>query len=196
MEEDSSFTDKEFEEFNSNELTYFMHDNIRHTSSKFWYQEIYDDCSFCMYQKSLPIGNHTSLKIGPLRTSLSNLFSMGYYFEIQSWTFRRKHPLILKNNEKEIYILKYLTTKELTKYESFSELLGDEYNLDFKEYKEKKPDVLVRIIRKEVPVQKDPLDELMLRYPKYKKPINFIGNLTIEVYTKQQLKKQRDLHYG
>lgn len=171
--------------------------NIVVTTSAFWERADYDDGSFTIYQKKIGL-THKKIRFGPLDTTLKDLIAMGFILCVESFTHRKKHSLIIRR-DKEVYKLKTLTSDDLTKYADLFSHVRDDSSVDYhqkiKDTSEDKPRTIVEVreVIKEVRIQTDPFEELMLRYPVKRKPVEFVGNQTISEYVKQQLKENRRL---
>ena len=176
---------------------------VKITSSSFWEREDYDDGSFIIQQNTQGIHNKT-IRFGPLETTLKDLLVMGFVLCVESFAHRKKHSLILRRG-KEVYKLKTLTTDELNRYPDMFSHVRDGITLDHHvnngkdEVETSEPKVIikqvVKEVIKEVRIETDPFEELMLRYPVVRKPVEFVGNQTIGEYVKQQLKENRRLQY-
>lgn len=171
--------------------------NIKVTTSAFWERSEYDDGSFTIHQNRIGLTNK-KIRFGPLETTLKELLDMGFTMCVDSFTHRKKHSLIIRRG-KEVYKLRTLTSEDLTKYADLFSHVRDDSSLD---YHHKTNDTSVdktqtivemREVIKEVRIQTDPFEELMLRYPVVRKPVEFVGNQTIREYVKQQLKENRRL---
>ena len=168
------------------------------TSNSFWEREDWDDGSFIMRQLERGVIDKT-LRFGPLTAKLSELQSKGFFLTIESFNYRKKHSLILRNidNRRESYKLATITNSDLGTQEDLTMFIRDDAKPDYHQYVPLKP--IVKIVKKEVikevMVKTDPFEELLMRYPLERKPVEFIGNLTLNEYVKQQLKANRKLHY-
>lgn len=176
---------------------------VKVTSSSFWQREDYDDGSFIIHQNRHGVHNKT-IRFGPLETTLNDLLVMDFVLCVESFAHRKKHSLILRRG-KEVYKLKTLTTEDLIKYPDMFSHVRDGITLDHHvnngkdEVETSEPKVIikqvVKEVIKEVRIETDPFEELMLRYPVVRKPVEFVGNQTIGEYVKQQLKENRRLQY-
>lgn len=176
---------------------------VNTTSSSFWEREDYDDGSFVICQNTTGVHNK-KIRFGPLETTLSDLISMGFSLCVESFTHRRKHSLIIRRG-KEVYKLRTLITEDLTKYPDMFSHVRDDIILDHHVNNSKgvvetpEPKIIikqvVKEVIKEVRIETDPFEELMLRYPVTRKPVEFVGNQTIQEYVKQQLKEHRRQNY-
>lgn len=168
---------------------------VKITSTSFWEIQEYDDNSFVMTQTKIGYSNPT-LKFGPLSTSLNELMKSGFFLSIDSFSHRRRHALTL-TNDKERYKVGSLFTQDLKKYEDLSGFVRQNIRPDYQN-RSFTPKKVLRgntLLNKVNVQQADPLDELKLKYPVTRKPVEFIGNQTIEEYVKTQLKQHRRLHY-
>lgn len=149
------------------------------SSTDFYIRADFDDGSFLIEQPVAPKINKT-LRFGPLKATLSELYSQGFRLFVESFSHRRKHKLILRNTQKprEAYKLATIFNVDLRKNSDLSIFVKDHsephYQLD-----------------KPVGTARDPLDELKEKYPVKPKHVKLIGNLTFEEYVKQQLKQNR-----
>lgn len=170
---------------------------IKITSTSFWEREDYDDGSFIVRQLNAGILDKT-LRFGPLTTSLNQLYAMGFTLIIESFTHRKKHSLVLRRREEE-YKLATIYSRDLNKYDDLTLHVKDQSNPDYKSSlaraNKQEPRIIIQEVIKEIKVETDPFDELMLMYPVTRKPVEFIGNQTIKEYVQQQLKEHRKLHY-
>lgn len=172
---------------------------VKITSTSFWEREDYDDGSFIMRQLNAGQLDKT-IRFGPLTATLGKLFAMGFILVIESFTHRKKHSLILKK-DKEEYKLATIFSGDLNKYEDLTLHVKDQSAPDYKSAQskvndeQKQPHIIIKEVIKEVRIETDPFEELMLRYPVTRKPVEFVGNQTIQEYVKQQLKEHRRLNY-
>lgn len=168
------------------------------TSNSFWSREDWDDGSFIMRQVTPGVLDKT-LKFGPLTAKLSELRARGFFLAIESFNYRKKHSLILRNidNHRESYKVATIVNGDLNKHQDLSAFIRDQSEPDYHQYVPLKPHVKIveKEVIKEVMVKTDPFEELLMRYPLERKPVEFIGNLTLNEYVKQQLKENRKLHY-
>lgn len=168
------------------------------TSNRFWEREDWDDGSFIMRQLNPGVLDKT-LKFGPLTAKLSELQARGFFLTIESFNYRKKHSLILRNktNHRESYKVATITNSDLSTQEDLAMFIRDVAEPDYHQYVPLRPVVKVveKEVIKEVMVKTDPFEELLMRYPLERKPVEFIGNLTLNEYVKQQLKENRKLHY-
>jgi hypothetical protein len=172
------------------------------TSNIFWEREDWDDGSFIVHQLDRGVLDRT-LKFGPLSAKLSELYAKGFILTIESFTHRRKHSLILRNsnNYREYYKVATVTNDDLSKVDDLTRFIRDGSKPDYHVTQANiaKPQEIIKIVEKEVikevMIESDPLDQLLMRYPLKRKPVEFIGNLTLDEYVKQQLKENRKLHY-
>ena len=164
------------------------------TSNSFWEREDWDDGSFIMRQLNRGVIDKT-LRFGPLTAKLSELQSKGFFLTIESFNYRKKHSLILRNidNRRESYKVATIFNGDLNKHQDLSAFIRDGAEPDYHQYVPLRP--VVKVVEKEVMVKTDPFEELLMRYPLERKPVEFIGNLTLNEYVKQQLKANRKLHY-
>ncbi len=172
------------------------------TSNIFWEREDWDDGSFIVRQLDRGVLDRT-LKFGPLSAKLSELYAKGFFLTVESFTHRRKHSLILRNsaNRRESYKVATVTNDDLSKIDDLTRFIRDGSKPDYlaAEANMMKTKEIVKIVEKEVikevMIKPDPFDELLMRYPLARKPVEFIGNLTLNEYVKQQLKENRKLHH-
>jgi len=168
------------------------------TSNSFWEREDWDDGSFIMRQLNPGIIDRT-LRFGPLTSKLSELQGRGFFLTIESFNYRKKHSLILRNktNHRESYKVATIANDDLGKHSDLTMFIRDVAEPDYHQYVPLRPVVKVveKEVIKEVMVKTDPFEELLMRYPLERKPVEFIGNLTLNEYVKQQLKENRKLHY-
>lgn len=168
------------------------------TSNSFWSRKDWDDGSFIMRQVTPGVLDKT-LKFGPLTAKLSELRARGFFLTIESFNYRKKHSLILQNidNHRESYKVATIFNDDLNKHQDLSAFIRDQSEPDYHQYVPLKPVVKIveKEVIKEVMVKTDPFEELLMRYPLERKPVEFIGNLTLNEYVKQQLKENRKLHY-
>lgn len=168
------------------------------TYTGFYKREDWDDGSFIINQSTRGTLDKT-LRFGPLTAKLSELQARGFFLTIESFTHRQKHSLILrnKNNPSESYKVAVITKDNLNKHADLTMFIRDQSEPDYHLHGPPKP--LVKIVEKEVikevMIEGDPLDQLLKRYPLKRKTVEFIGNLTLDEYVKQQLKENRKLHY-
>lgn len=175
----------------------------RKSSNSFWEREDWDDGSFIVNQFKRGALDKT-LKFGPLSAKLSELYSKGFFLTVESFIHRRKHSLVLRNskNHRESYKVATVTNDDLGRLGDLTRFIKDQVKPDYHSVSASMAAKATEIIRfiekeviKEVIVQTDPLDELLKRYPLERKPVEFIGNLTLNEYVKQQLKEHRKLHH-
>lgn len=172
------------------------------TSNSFWEREDWDDGSFIVRQLDRGVLDRT-LKFGPLSAKLSELYAKGFILTVESFTHRRKHSLILRNlnNYRESYKVAKVTNDDLSRIDDLTRFIRDGSKPDYlaAEANMMKTKEIVKIVEKEVikevMIKPDPFDELLMRYPLARKPVEFIGNLTLNEYVKQQLKENRKLHH-
>lgn len=167
-------------------------------SNGFWEREDWDDGSFIMRQLNPGVIDRT-LRFGPLTSKLSELQKRGFFLTIESFNYRKKHSLILRNktNHRESYKVATIANDDLGKHSDLTMFIRDGSEPDYHQYVPLRPVVKVveKEVIKEVMVKTDPFEELLMRYPLERKPVEFIGNLTLNEYVKQQLKENRKLHY-
>lgn len=171
-------------------------------SNSFWEREDWDDGSFIVRQLDRGVLDKT-LKFGPLSAKLSELYAKGFILTVESFSHRRKHSLILRNlnNYRESYKVATVTNDDLSKIDDLSRFIKDGSKPDYHvtQANMAKPQEIIKIVEKEVikevMIKPDPFDELLMRYPLKRKPVEFIGNLTLDEYVKQQLKENRKLDY-
>ena len=157
-------------------------------STSFYTRLDYDDGSFIITQNTVGPFDKV-IRFGPLKTNLSELFKMGFILEIQGWKNSMNQKLRLVRG-KEKYKLRRIRTSDIGAHDNLVQWVRDATEPHYEPYTtERKPKEII----KEVRVQTDPFEELMLRYPVNKKPIEFIGNQTLNEYVKQQLREQRRL---
>ncbi len=177
---------------------------VKITSTSFWEREDYDDGSFIVRQLNAGVLDKV-IRFGPLTTTINQLYAMGFTLSIESFTHRKKHSLVLRR-DKEEYKLATIFTSDLAKYEDLTMHVRDQSEPDYrssmasaKEETKQEPHVIIREVEKEVikeiRIETDPFEELMLRYPVTRKSVEFVGNQTISEYVKQQLKENRRLQY-
>jgi hypothetical protein len=172
------------------------------TSNIFWEREDWDDGSFIVRQLDRGVLDRT-LKFGPLSAKLSELYAKGFILTVESFSHRRKHSLVLRNsnNYRESYKVATVTNDDLSKIDDLTRLIKDGSKPDYlaAEANMMKTKEIVKIVEKEVikevMIKPDPFDELLMRYPLKRKTVEFIGNLTLDEYVKQQLKENRKLDY-
>jgi hypothetical protein len=172
---------------------------VKITTSSFWERNDYDDGSFTIEQVKHGAVNK-KIRFGPLETTLEDLLATGFHLCVESFVYRKKHSLIIRRG-REVYKLRTLATDDLTKYPDLFSHVRDNSSLDYhqktNELAVDKPQVIVKVetkeVIKEVRIQTDPFEELMIRYPVVRKPVEFVGNQTIREYVKQQLKENRRL---
>lgn len=148
----------------------------------------YDDGSFDIQQSVIgPIDK--TIRFGPLQAKLSELFALGFILQIEGWKNHRSQKLrLVRGNEQ--YKLAKIRTDAMDRLQDLTTLIRDCNSPSF-EIDTDKP--RTKLIIKEVRIQTDPFEELMLRYPVVRKPVELIGNQTIDEYVKQQLREQRKL---
>lgn len=148
----------------------------------------YEDGSFTITQNMMgPIDK--SIRFGPLTTKLSHLFALGFRLEINGWKNSRNQKLRLIRG-REQYKLAKIPTHCLNQYQDLTMWVKDGNKPHIEPYTvEHKPKEII----KEVRVETDPFEELMLRYPVRRKTVEFVGNQTLEEYVKNQLREQRRL---
>lgn len=148
----------------------------------------YDDGSFIITQNIVgPIDK--SVRFGPLTTKLSHLFALGFRLEIDGWKNRRNQKLRLVRGDEQ-YKLAKIPTWRVSEHQDLTMWVRDGSAPHFEPYTvDPKPKEII----KEVRIETDPFEELMLRYPVRRKTVEFVGNQTLEQYVKQQLREQRRL---
>ncbi len=155
---------------------------IVETNTSYYTRKDYDDGSFNIEQYTTGPFDKT-LAFGPLTVKLSELLVKGFHLNINGWKNNSNQKLHLIRGA-ERYKLQKIPTHELNKYEDLTQWVKDYTKPHFEPYTVKyKP----REIIKEVRIETDPFDQLMLRYPVRRKTVKFIGNQTLEEYVKQQL---------
>jgi hypothetical protein len=158
------------------------------TSTSFYTRLDYDDGSFIIRQNTIGPFDRV-IRFGPLKTNLSDLFKKGFKLEIQGWKSTMNQKLCLVRG-REKYKLRKIRTSDIGRYDNLVQWVKDVMEPHYEPYTvEHKPKEII----KEVLVQTDPFEELMLRYPVKRKPVEFIGNQTLKEYVKQQLREQRRL---
>jgi len=167
-------------------------------SNGFWEREDWDDGSFIMRQFDPGVVDKT-LRFGPLTSKLSELQRKGFFLAIESFNYRKKHSLILRNKfvSRESYKVATIANADLGKHQDLTMFIRDGSEPDYHAYVPVRPVVKIveKEVIKEVMVKTDPFEELLMRYPLERKPVEFIGNLTLNEYVKQQLKANRKLDY-
>jgi hypothetical protein len=167
-------------------------------SNGFWSRKDWDDGSFVMHQLDPGVIDRT-LRFGPLTSKLSELQRKGFFLTIESFNYRKKHSLILRNKfvSRESYKVATIANADLGKYQDLTMFIRDGSEPDYHSYVPVRPVVKIveKEVIKEVMVKTDPFEELLMRYPLERKPVEFIGNLTLNEYVKQQLKANRKLDY-
>lgn len=167
---------------------------VKISSTRFWEREDYDDGSLVIRQLDKGMIDKT-LRFGPLTTTLYALYAMGFHLAIESFIHRKKHSLFLTNGKEE-YKLATITAADLLKYDDLMKHVKDQAKPDYRQIiSGKNPSYIIKDEVKEVKIETDPFEELMLRYPLNRKPVEFVGNQTVKEYVKQQLKEHRRLHY-
>lgn len=167
-------------------------------ATTFYEYQDWDDGSFIINQYNHGTIDKT-LRFGPLTAKLSELLARGFYLTIESFAYRRKHNLILRNinDRRESYKVAVIANEDLYRHKDLTMFIRDQSEPDYHPPGPPKP--LVKIVEKEVikevMIEVDPFDKLLMRYPLKRKPVEFIGNLTLDEYVKQQLKENRKLHY-
>ncbi len=161
---------------------------VKKYTSKCWTKKISDDNSFVMHQSVCGEYNHT-LKFGPLQATLKELMEMGFIMEVYGFLHSRNQILrIIRGNER--YKLSKIPTSQLLRFDDLTKFVKDAKKV----HCEKEILNDLEFIHKLVPKsEKEPLDILMEKYPLKRKPIEFVGNQTLEHYVKQQLREQRRL---
>jgi|688.fasta_scaffold345461_2 hypothetical protein len=158
---------------------------------KLYTRKDYDDGSFAIDQLNFGLTDRI-LKFGPLCTKLSYLYTIGFFLSINSCIRNRKHKLILRNKHKtESYKVANVTNEDLRKTVDLAALIREQLKVNSvmaAEIVEAEKEII-----KEVVINNDPFDELLKKYPLGRKPVEFIGNLTLNEYVKQQLKEHRKL---
>jgi hypothetical protein len=157
-------------------------------STSFYTRLDYNDGSFIIRQNTVGPFDRV-VRFGPLKTNLSDLFKIGFTLEIEGWKNSMNQKLHLVR-DKEKYKLAKLKTSDIGRYDNLVQWVKDATEPHYEPYTVKrKPKEII----KEVRVQTDPFEELILRYPVKRKPVEFIGNQTLNEYVKQQLREQRRL---
>lgn len=158
------------------------------TEKSYYTRKDYDDGSFNVQQSVIgPVDK--VIRFGPLTAKLSELFAMGFILQIEGWKNHRNQKLrLVRGNEQ--YKLRKIPTHSLNRCEDLTQWVKDGAKPHFEPYTvEHKPKEITREVR----IQTDPFEELMLRYPVVRKPVEFVGNQTLKEYVKQQLRDQRKL---
>lgn len=158
--------------------------------TSYYTRKDYDDGSFNIQQSVIgPIDK--VIRFGPLTAKLSELFAMGFILQIEGWKNHHNQKLrLVRGNEQ--YKLRKIRTVDLDTHRDLTDWVKDDAKPHFEPYTveyEHKPKEIIREVR----IQTDPFDELMLRYPVVRKPVEFVGNQTLKEYVKQQLREQRKL---
>ena len=174
----------------------------RVTTSDYLERKDWDDGSFIVRQLKQATPDKT-LRFGPLTVKMSEMYDRGYVLLVESFKHRKKHSLILRNskNHRESYKVATILASELCEYIDLAAFVRDGAEPDYQVTMAnlKTPKEIVKIVEKEiikeVMIKPDPFDELLLRYPLERKPVEFVGNLTLNEYVKQQMKEHRRLHY-
>jgi hypothetical protein len=158
-------------------------------STCFYTRRDYDDGSFIIEQRETGPFDKV-IRFGPLESKLSELIRMGFILVIQGWKYHRNQKLRLVRG-KEQYKLTKIRTVDLGKYDNLTNWVKDGTKPHFEPYTVEH--VQPKTIIKEVRIETDPFEQLLLRYPVTRKPVEFIGNQTLTEYVKQQLREQRRL---
>jgi hypothetical protein len=161
---------------------------VKQHDTSYYTRKEYDDGSLII--KQIVIGPiDKTIRFGPLSVKLSELFAMGFILVIDGWKNSRNQKLRLTRGSEQ-YKLAKIPTHSLNQYQDLTMWVKDGSKPHHEPYTvEHKPKEII----KEVRVQTDPFEELMLRYPVRRKPVEFVGNQTLEQYVKQQLREQRRL---
>lgn len=155
--------------------------------TSYYTRKDYNDGSFNIQQSIVgPIDK--TIRFGPLSAKLSELLAMGFILEIDGWKNRRNQKLRLVRGHEQ-YKLAKIPTHSLNEYHDLSQWVKDGAKPHHEPYTATDPKP--KEIIKEVRIQTDPFEELMLRYPVVRKPVEFVGNQTLKEYVKQQLREQR-----
>jgi hypothetical protein len=165
-------------------------DTVKQYDTPYYTRKDYDDGSFII-QQCIRGPNDKTISFGPLSTTLSELFAMGFILQVIGWKSNRSHKLKLVR-EHEQYKLAKIPAYSLDRHQDLSIWVKDSVKPQFEPYTvERKPKEII----KEVRIETDPFEELMLRYPVRRKAVRFVGNQTLEQYVKQQLREQRKLEH-
>lgn len=161
---------------------------VKQHDTSYYTRKEYDDGSLIIKQSVIgPIDK--TIRFGPLSAKLSELFAMGFILQIDGWKNNRNQKLRLIRG-REQYKLAKIPTHCLNQYQDLTMWVRDGSKPHFEPYTvNPKPKEII----KEVRIETDPFEELMLRYPVRRKTVEFVGNQTLEQYVKQQLREQRRL---
>lgn len=159
---------------------------VRQLCTSYYSRLDYDDGSFIITQNIKGPVDKT-INFGPLATKLSNLFALGFSLEISGWKSNNNQKLKLVRG-KEQYKLAMIPTRRLREHQDLTIWVKDGKSPHFEPYTIEPKEII-----NEIRIDTDPFEQLMIRYPIKRKPIEFIGNQTIEQYVKQQLREQRRL---
>lgn len=161
---------------------------VKQHETPYYTRKEYDDGSLTVKQSVIGPVDKT-IRFGPLSAKLSELFAMGFILRIDGWVSNRNQKLRLIRGSEQ-YKLAKIPTHCLDQYQDLTMWVRDGLNSHFEPYTaDPKPKEII----KEVRVETDPFEELMLRYPVRRKTVEFVGNQTLEQYVKQQLREQRRL---
>jgi hypothetical protein len=158
-------------------------------STSFYTRRDYDDGSFVIEQyETGPIDK--VIRFGPLQSKLSDLFKKGFILVIEGWKYHKNQKLRLVRGEEQ-YTLAKIRTDDLGRCVNLTNWVKNDTMPHFEPYTVERPQS--KTIIKEVRIETDPFEQLLLKYPVTRKPVEFIGNQTINEYVKQQLREQRRL---
>jgi len=163
------------------------------TESSFWTRDDYDDGSFTIRQMNPGVLDKI-IRFGPLQTTISELFAMGFILQIEGWVSKRNQTLRLIRGHEQ-YKVARIPTHSLSSCQDLTQFIRDRAAPHIEPIKEKVETPHIQEVIREVFIEQDPLEQLLLRYPIRRKPIEFVGNQTLPEYVKSQLKEQRRLQH-